>query len=316
MNTISVLMAVYNPNPEWLREQLLSLERQTRRPDRLYVRDDASPAFAFERLRALVAECVPSVPAQVERNAENRGSNATFALLTETAEGDCFAYCDQDDAWEPQKLEKLEKALLESGAQLACCDLSVMDGSGRQTADSVRQVKPHIVYRSGEGLAPVFLTTNFVTGCACLVRADAARAALPFPAYTVHDQWIALTAARRGGIVSLPEPLVRYRIHGENQTPTLRGVQSKADYARVRIGRDRRRVDEYHERVDLGEPQRRLERWMNAREGLARHEKGAWRALFALRGVDPKISWFELAMPLLPEGLFRRLVRAVQHGKL
>lgn len=40
---ISILMAVYEPRLDWLREQLDSLNAQTYPNLRLYVRDDCSP---------------------------------------------------------------------------------------------------------------------------------------------------------------------------------------------------------------------------------------------------------------------------------
>lgn len=316
MKQIAILMAVYDPNPAWLAQQLDSLEKQTYRPLRLYVRDDASPNFPFERLEALVAEHIRSFSAECARNEHNLGSNATFGLLTYQADSALLAYCDQDDVWEPDKLQKLATALENENAQLACCDLSVIDADGRQTARSLHDVKPHIVYRSGEGLASAFLTTNFVTGCACVVRAEASRAALPFPQYTVHDQWLALCAAQRGSIAFVPEALVRYRIHGENQTPTLKGVHTKKDYYAVRIARDQRRIAEFGQRVDLGMPQRRLERWMAAREALAAGSVPAWFRLVWLCNVDAKVSLLELALPLIPEKLFQRVLARIQHGQL
>lgn len=316
MRSIEILMAVYEPNPKWLREQLLSLNAQTYRPFRLRIRDDASPRFPFEQVERMVRECITAFPCTCTRNERNLGSNETFGLLTQEADGELLAYCDQDDVWEPDKLARLAEALERENAQLVCCDLSVIDGEGRRTADSVRQAKPHIVYRSGEGLAPVFLTTNFITGCACLVRADAAKAALPFPRWTVHDQWLGLIAATRGKIISLPDVLVRYRIHDVNQTPTLGGVSCKKDYNEKRVQRAVQRSDEFRARVDLGAPQRRMEEWTQARAALARREKGAWRRLWRLRGVDLKISCFDLALPLMPEAVFRFAVQKIQRGKL
>ncbi len=316
MKSVAILMAVYEPNPKWLAQQLDSLEKQTYRPLRLYVCDDASPSFPLERLRALVSEHIHSFPTECSRNERNLGSNATFGKLTAQAESELLAYCDQDDVWEPDKLHRLAAALDVENAQLACCDMSVIDGDGRQTACSVREVKPHIVYRCGEGLAPIFLTGNFVTGCACLIRADTARAALPFPLHTVHDQWLALCAARSGSIAFVPETLVRYRIHGENQTSTLKGVQNKKDYYAIRISRDQRRIAEFHERVDLGTPQRRLERWMNARAALADGSLCAWFRLFWLSNTDRKVSLLELALPLIPERLFEWVLTKIRHGKL
>ena len=53
---ISILMAVYEPRMDWLREQLLSLEAQDYPNLRLYIRDDASPTAAVEDIARLAGE--------------------------------------------------------------------------------------------------------------------------------------------------------------------------------------------------------------------------------------------------------------------
>ena len=316
MRTVAILMAVYEPKLDWLREQLLSLNRQTYGALRLYIREDACPTFSFEKLVQLVTDCVTAFPFTCRQNEHNLGSNRTFGLLTQEAEGDYFAYCDQDDVWEDTKLEELVKAMEGGDAQLAYCDLSVIDGMGKPVASSIANIKPHIVYRSGTNLAPCFLTTNFVTGCALLIRSNTARDALPFLRWTVHDQWLGMFAASRGKVVGPLPSLVRYRLHHANQTHTLAHVRTKQDYYECKILSDHRRVAEYCARIDLGTPQRRAEAWMAARIALWRRERGAFRRLLALRHVNLSVTCFELALPWMPGALFRAVLRAIQRGAL
>ena len=104
---ISILMAVYEPRMDWLREQLVSLNEQTYPNLRLYIRDDGSSAVSYEQMRSCVQECITRFSYTIARNEKNVGSNSTFELLTGEAEGDLFAYCDQDDVWLPEKLTVL-----------------------------------------------------------------------------------------------------------------------------------------------------------------------------------------------------------------
>ena len=129
----------------------------------------------------------------------------------------------------------LEKAITESGALLVCSDMYIIDGNGKRTADSITEVRRHHVFLSGEGLAPKLLISNFVTGCTMLLRAESAREAVPFCPYMVHDHYLALWCAEQGKVQSLMNPLIRYRIHGGNQTGLMAGVQDKRSYGRVRI---------------------------------------------------------------------------------
>ena len=57
---IAILMAVYEPRMDWLREQLLSLDAQIYPNLMLYVRDDCSPTVPFEEIQACVQDCISS----------------------------------------------------------------------------------------------------------------------------------------------------------------------------------------------------------------------------------------------------------------
>lgn len=308
---------MYEPNPRWLKELLESLNRQRVQADvSLLVCDDCSPRYPFADLEALVRGTVTQIPFRCMRNENNMGSNATFERLTREAQGEYIAYCDQDDIWEEDKLQKLLRALVDEGAALAYADMCVIDEHGQQTARSFADRKKHVVYRKGNGLAAVLLSENFVSGCSLLMRLDVAKAAVPFPKTLVHDQWLAMNAAVCGPIAFVDEPLVRYRIHGENQTPTLGDIHSKRDYIERRILPYQRRMREIKGRIDAGAAQRQAEAWADCRVALAAREKQAWRKLYALRHVNPKISWFELLLPWMPDAVFNRLIRAMQRGVL
>ena len=73
---IAILMAVYEPNLQWLKEQLLSLNEQTYPNLYLYIREDCSPTVSFAKIASLVEECITAFPYEIERNSKNLGSNA------------------------------------------------------------------------------------------------------------------------------------------------------------------------------------------------------------------------------------------------
>ena len=89
---IAILMAVYEPQLDWLREQLESLEKQTYPNLKLYVRDDCSKTVPFTEIEQCIRECIQSFPYEIQRNEENLGSNRTFQRLTEEAEAWLAAY--------------------------------------------------------------------------------------------------------------------------------------------------------------------------------------------------------------------------------
>lgn len=239
---ISILMAVYEPRLDWLREQLLSLEAQTYPNLRLYVCDDCSQTVAHKRIQSCIQDCISAFPYKIYRNETNLGSNATFERLTQEADGDYFAYCDQDDVWLSEKLDVLADSIQKERALLACSDMQVIDGAGKQLADSITKVRRHHIFHSGEGLAEGLLFHNFVTGCTMLVNAKAAKNAVPFCPYMVHDHYLALWCSERGSLLSLSYPLVRLRFHSDNQTALMAGVIDKSSYLSIRIEVVRQRL--------------------------------------------------------------------------
>ena len=217
---IAILMAVYEPRMDWLREQLLSLNAQTYPNLMLYVRDDCSPTVPYEKIERCVQECITEFPFVMARNKKNLGSNLTFEQLTREAEGEYFAYCDQDDVWLPEKLEVLERAMAEN-IQMAYCDMEIIDMAGRKIAGSLMDIRPRLRYVQGENLAETYFFRNCTAGCSMLVQAEAARRAVPFPQQTVCDQWIAIVAALLGEVQFVEKPLQGYRQHENNQTGIL-----------------------------------------------------------------------------------------------
>ena len=312
---IAILMAVYEPRMDWLKEQLVSLEGQSYPNLRLYIRDDCSPTVPFERIRDCVEECIRSFPHEIRRNERNLGSNKTFERLTEEAEGAYFAYCDQDDVWLPEKLGVLQKALEREGAELACSDVYIIDGNGKQVADSITKVRRRHVFASGEGLGEKLLMRNFVMGCTMLVRAGTARASRPFPKEMVHDHWLALYCAVNGRIQTVEQPLVRYRLHDSNQTRVLAGVRDREGYVQARIFPYLRRLEELQERLSLGRLEEARE-WARARLAYSQGERAAGASMRRLAYLNPGTTWFELLMMRAPKPAFQLALRLLKKGIL
>ena len=306
---IAILMAVYEPRMSWLCEQLVSLNQQNYPNLRLYVRDDGSQTVAFSAIEALVRKCITAFPYSIQRNPDNLGSNATFERLTAEAEGEYFAYCDQDDVWLPKKLSVLQEAMERKNALLACSDMYIIDANGKRIANSITKIRRHHVFRSGEGLAPKLLISNFATGCAMLIRAETAKAALPFCPDMVHDHYLALCAAETGRIVSLADRLISYRIHGGNQTPLLSGANDRESYYHMRIETLIRRLnwlkERFSENAALNEEITAALAWAKARAENFRGTRGAKRTLLRYRRFGPLVSVAEIVLAGAPEPLFR-----------
>lgn len=310
---IAILMAVYDPRMDWLREQLLSLNDQTYPNLMLYVRDDCSPTVPYEEIQKCVRECITNFPYVMTRNERNLGSNLTFQQLTQEAEGTYFAYCDQDDIWLPEKLTVLEEEIRKNGTLLVCSDMYVIDGGGKQVADSITKVRRRQRLLSGDNLAEGLLFHNFVTGCTMLVSAVEAKAAVPFCPYMVHDQYLALWCAERGSIISVMQPWIRYRIHGGNQTGILAGVTDKKSYYQTRIIGTIQKMEWLNDHmsetdeITVEKLQDGL-KWAKARKQHWNHQGGLF-TICKLYRFGPLTTLFETVANYLPNQAFQWVIR-------
>ena len=300
---ISILMAVYEPRMDWLRQQLVSLNEQTYPNLRLYIRDDCSPTVPYEQIQSCVRDCITRFPYVITRNEENLGSNGTFELLTEEADGELFAYCDQDDVWLPEKLTVLQEAMERERAVLAYSDVSAVDDEGKLLARSLRELRPRLTYLEGSDLAPKLFFRNCVAGCAMLVNSNIAERAIPFPRQTVCDHWIALLAATEGTVAFVPDQLVRYRQHKRNQTGVLAGVSDKQSYLRYKVAPLEERLTCYRQ---YAVPQEEIEAFARARID------GRIIMIWKYRALAPHEAEFEIAAHLLPDGLISWMLRRVK----
>ena len=308
---ISILMAVYEPRLDWLKEQLRSLNAQDYPNLILYVRDDASKSVPLDVIQETIQECITRFPFELARNDVNLGSNATFERLTQDADGYYFAYCDQDDSWLPEKLSTLQEAMENSGAILVCSDMYVIDENGKQLADSISKIRRRIQLQSGDDLASGLIFHNFVTGCTMMIRAQDAKAFTPFCPYYVHDQYLAIRCADKGAILSVRQPLIRYRIHGNNQTAALSGVHDKRSYEEKRIQTTWQRLTWLNENVPMSDALRETVKngvvWAEARRKNWNHQGGR-KVVWKYRNYSPIPSLFELTCNWLPEVLFKKFL--------
>lgn len=247
---VSILLAVYKPNETWFIEQLISLNEQTYENIELLIYDDC-PEFPVSE--DYFKEYIKRFKYSLIRGKRNQGSNKAFEELTKQGSGEIFAYCDQDDIWEANKISLMVEKFSDKDVMLVCSDLSIIDEKGKKTADSITEIRKRIVYKSGYNLAKGLLISNFVTGCAMLVKKDIARKAIPFEPTLVHDNWIAIIAALNGKIEFVNKSLVRYRQHSFNQTGILKGICDKKTYYDIKIQSILERYNSLLERLDYND---------------------------------------------------------------
>lgn len=315
--SLAILLAIYEPREDWLIELLDSLNRQTYPNLRLYVRDDASPQYPYERLTELVQTHITNFPFVLHRNEVNRGSNETFSELVRDCNEHYIAFCDQDDVWDADKLSNTVRLYETSplNPTLVCANVRVIDGDGNAIAPNMESHRKRHVFLRGEGLAPTLIYRNFALGCTMVLERERALSYLPFPAEAVHDHYLAFRAACDGALDFLDEPQMQYRVYGGNQTGVMTGVADKQDYLARRILVFDKRVRCFAEYASFPELRAATD-WSGARLDNFHRKAGGFRALRKTAYVNRVTSLFELVALRLPTPIFRFAIRLVQKGFL
>jgi glycosyltransferase involved in cell wall biosynthesis len=223
---IDILLATHN-GADFLDALMQSLLEQSEQGFRLLVRDDASTDATAATLTAWSARW-PGKIELIDGGGPRLGACGNFAALLARTEADYVMFCDQDDAWLPEKiartLARMNKVEREAGADrplLVHTDLAIVDDLLRPLSRSYWRYQ-HLDVRRGATLNRL-LMQNVATGCAMMANRALVRKAVPIPPEAVlHDWWLALVAAAFGRIECLDEPTVCYRQHGSNQIGAVR----------------------------------------------------------------------------------------------
>lgn len=320
MEKISILMAVYNPNVNFFIEQLKSLNNQDYKNLELYLLDDCSSEESIVSTKELLSQYITNFPYTYKINPVNMGSNRTFEALTKNATGDYFAYCDQDDIWEKDKLSCLLEKIKQENAVIAYSDLSIIDEEGNKVSDSFKDVSKRLEHNYGENLFPFFIRRNSITGCTMLIKAETAFEALPFPESEVyvHDHWLALFGSYKGRISYSEKPLVRYRIHSNNQigAKVLVGIDSKKDYLEKRILKEKLKVD-WLLKQDFSDSTKQLiqhyDQFIQARENYFASPNFIHLVSLTKQIVkDPVLISFEILLGVSKGTLMKKLLHAAK----
>ncbi|MDP1573499.1 MAG: glycosyltransferase family 2 protein [Coxiellaceae bacterium] len=102
---ICILMGTYN-GEAFLKEQLLSFVAQTHQNWVLYISDDGSKDNTLEIVRDFQKEIGDDRVFIVEGPRKGFCANFLSLICNEEINGDYYAFSDQDDVWEPNKLAR------------------------------------------------------------------------------------------------------------------------------------------------------------------------------------------------------------------
>jgi len=215
MKKVAILLSTYN-GEKYLKNQLDSLMTQSYKDFEIIARDDGSSDDTVEILKSFSIKLLKSE--------QNLGAKGSFGELLKYAvqngDSEYFMFCDQDDVWKEDKIEKTLAKMQDMENTysdmplLVHTDLEVVDEKLNTINSSFyafQKINPF------EDNLNKFLVQNSITGCTIMINRELAQKCLPIPSKAIiHDWWIGLVDSKFGKIGYLNSPTIQYRQHNNN----------------------------------------------------------------------------------------------------
>ena len=206
--TVSVLMATYN-GERYLREQIESLVAQKGVSVKILVRDDGSSDGTIIILEEYKSKGLLSWYQGDHLNVQK----GFLDLLKNSSNSDFYAFCDQDDVWDDDKLlvavENL-KIFPQNQPSIYYCGQRLVD-------QNLDLITIHRVSNRRNAYTNFLISNN--AGCTTVFNKmlrDYVNQSTP-DFILMHDSWVfKLCLAVGGNYVADPEPHISYRQHGDN----------------------------------------------------------------------------------------------------
>lgn len=220
---VTIIIATYN-GELYLIEQLESLLNQSFKDYQILIADDASTDNTFNILKEY-AEIYHNI--NIIQNEKQLGFVTNFEKLLISSETKYIAFCDQDDIWHHNKLEKAINSLENIGRDdtplLFHSDLRVVNGEKKILFNSFFQMRGYSF--SNNRSVDIMLGRSGIMGNSMVINKVLKDKVLPFPKeLVVHDYWIALVNELFGQRITLDEPLLDYRIHDSNCSNSIKKI--------------------------------------------------------------------------------------------
>jgi len=222
--SVSVILCTYN-GAAYLQQQLDSIAAQSMLPLELIACDDGSSDATVDILESF--QRLAPFPVEIVRNPANLGSTANFDQAIRRASGEFLALSDQDDVWLPEKLATLVPVLEnDPGLGGVFSDAKLLDDRATSAAQTRTETlwsihgfnsRKQRQFASRGGAIRLLLQSDVLTGATLLVRSSLRPLWQPIPRSWVHDGWLAWMLAVHTRLKPVPEPLMLYRLHREQQ---------------------------------------------------------------------------------------------------
>lgn len=234
---IAVLLATYN-GATFIDEQLKSIQDQTHKNWSLWVSDDGSTDGTIAKISAFQSDNPDKQITLLKGPKSGAAANFLTLLANPDLPDGPIAFCDQDDVWMPDKLQRALSAVkdIAGPAVYSCTDIPINHRSDKIAPSKQRKFAS---FRNA-------LVQNITRGNSIVLNAQGARlirstiiAALTGRGVPFHDWWVYLVITGAGGQVILdPKSGLYYRQHGRNVLGANVGIGGKLSRAKLILSGD------------------------------------------------------------------------------
>ncbi len=296
--TIAVLLATFRPDLNFLDQQISSIIRQVGVRVILFWADDSGSEHEYAKVKEVIDKYEYL---DVTSNLENKGVNLNFLHLLGVAnnpEIDYYAFSDQDDIWESDKLLRHALALAKYDGDVACTHSTARIEKDGMQMSGVNLCQKHELR--------TLLAENCFQGCTMMINGSARKLVLDLGTEGIiwYDWWIGSIVSIAGFPIFVDGTDTSYRLHEGNLVGIPRGlVRLKRLMTSNRQGRlsQSRNLLSFSEAYGYSSAVKEIQNWIEGHSGSVssrlsfalfdarrrkRMSEDLVRRIFGIRGLD------------------------------
>lgn len=224
MIKVSVIMTTYN-GEAFVSEQLESICSQTMTPDEILIFDDRSSDDTVVTMNRII-ERYSEIPIKLIVNQQNLGWQKNFYYGINQCNGEYIFIADQDDIWEPKKIERMIQVMEERpDIQLLASNYDIVNNR----MGAVNEYKYSRGFVNDSSLLRVEFSPKFYfvcrPGCTYCIRKELfLLAKKSWVELLPHDELLCVYGVVTNSFYILNESLIRFRRHNNNASGLNRSM--------------------------------------------------------------------------------------------
>lgn len=212
MAKVDILLATYN-GEAYISSQILSILSQSFRDWRLLVHDDGSTDRTVELVKYW--QTVDSRIVLIEDGIKFGNAAANFLYLVKCASAEYIMFCDQDDIWFDNKVERMERAIARRNHEIP----QVVYSNAYVWKPDTEGIVGLATLTFPQTLRQLLFLNSGMQGCVAIFNWKMQEMLGRWKGEcAMHDHLLHLIGLSLGEVEYLPLPLMLYRQHDHNVT--------------------------------------------------------------------------------------------------